>query len=191
MGRRRPRGRLERAGRAAAEGGPAAAEAVRRGAPLRGPSAPAPRAAGPCHPLPRRAPCRGPAGAAGAVPLGPLRSGRCALRPPRPLLGAPRAPRCALLAARSSARRRGRPARRSGSCRLPCSLSLCRAGCAPRLPRPPPARPLRAPPTPTRPFQPPAPARPPLAREGFLLPFAQGSPFSLRRITRPPSPHTH
>lgn len=192
MGRRRPRGRLERAGRAAAEGGPAAAVAARRGAPLRGPSAPAPRAAGPCRPLPRRAPGRGPAGAARAAPLGPLRSGRCALRRPFPLLGAPRAPRCALLAARWSARRRGRPARRSGSRSLPCSLARSVPRWLRSPPPPPAARPLRAPPrNPARPFPPPAPVRPPLARRGFLLPFAPGSPFSLRKITCPPSAHTN
>lgn len=178
MGRRRPRGRLERAGRAAAEGGPAAAVAARRGAPLRGPSAPAPRTAGPCRPLPRRAPGRGPAGAAGAAPLGPLRSGRCALRRPFPLLGAPRAPRCALLAAGWSARRRGRPARRSGSRSLPCSLARSVPRWLRSPPPPPAARPLRAPPPQP---SPPLPAAGPCAAAprppGIPSPLCPGLPF--------------
>ncbi|XP_071465543.1 sterile alpha motif domain-containing protein 1-like [Marmota flaviventris] len=148
MGRRWPPGRLERAGRAAAEDGGA-----RLGAPLRGPNAPAPRAAGPCRPLPPRAPSRGPAGAAGAAPLRPLGSDRRALRPPRPLLSSPRAPRCSPLA-RPLAGAAAGPA--APALAASAARSLARSLCAALAALP--ASPARRLPAPSA-LPPPAPAR--------------------------------
>lgn len=179
MGRRRPGGRLERVGRAAAEGSPAAKRVV----PVRGPSAPAPQAAGPCRPLPRRAPGRSPAGAAGAAPLGPLLCGRCALCPLRPLLGAPRAKRCSPPACplAGAVPRPAAPALAASPAR-----SLARS--VPRW--------LRSPPPPPAPSALPAPPRPPLpaagpygaspSPPGAPAPLSPRFPFPLLRITRPP-----
>lgn len=144
-------------------------------------------------PTPGPAPGRGPSGAAGAAPLGPLLSGRRSLLPPRPLLGAPRAPRCSPPASplAGAAARPAAPALAASRARS-LAGSLCAALAAlPASParRPPPARPLCAlhfpPPPPRRPFPPLAPAPSPLARLWLLLPFAPGSPFPLRRITVP------
>ena len=136
----------------------------------------------------RRGPRRGRGGgAARASPLGPLRAAPAAPAPRCSARSALRAARRPLV--RSPARPPGPPLRFSPPPLLARSLCAALAALPASPARLPP--PSRSPPHPARPFPPPAPVRPPLARRGFLLPFAPGSPFSLRRITLPPNAHTN
>lgn len=129
-----------------------------------------PRPRPPVHAAPSRVglPARAPQGGGGGAARASPRSGRRAPHPPRPLLGAPRAPRCSPPAG-PLARSVPQPAARARTAsRLARSLALCRAGCAPASPPP------RRPPAPSAlPAPPPAPALrgPPQARWGLLFPL--------------------